>query len=119
MPSKQTCKLRDACNANGISCRNPRGEFLSDSTLKRKLQFTEQQQAGGAGGDEDGINTDEVKRVLSPYFDGVSREDVNSISDEITALANAYPNIGRLDFYQKMMLDTVRAALMNKYPHLE
>lgn len=46
MPSRETCQLRDVCNANGISCRNSGGKFLSDSILRRKLQFVEQK-AGG------------------------------------------------------------------------
>lgn len=117
MPSKKTCQLRDACNANGISCRHPRGDFLSDATLRRRLQFIKPQEEQMAGGDN--INTDEVKRALSPYFDGVRPAEVNRVAEEITALANAYPEVGCVDFYQKMMLDTVRAALKDKYPHLK
>lgn len=33
-----TAQLRDACNANGISCRGPKGGYLKNKTLVQKLQ---------------------------------------------------------------------------------
>lgn len=33
-----TVQLRDACNENGISCRGPKGGFLQNKTLVKKLQ---------------------------------------------------------------------------------
>lgn len=109
MPSKRTCQLRDACNANGMSCKNAHGKFLSDAEMEQKLQY---------GGEGD-ITADEVKRVLSPYFEGVTRDAINNTVNELTVLANRYPQVGHLGFYQKFLLDVVRSQLKGKYPHLK
>lgn len=38
MPDQYTAELRTACNEQGLSCRGPKGGYLSNATLERLLQ---------------------------------------------------------------------------------